>query len=125
MFQTQATNQELDGVWVPYAQGCELRIARAGNANFLNALDKAQRPHRKAMARGKLGTAKELSIQCDAMAKGILLEWRGPAMKKQPYTEETAQKALRHDSDLREFVVDTAADLDTYREEEVAEVSEK
>ena len=124
--QIEASKLDTDGTWANYS-GAQFLIARAGNIRFLNAIDKYERPHRKARARGTLGTDKEIEIQCRSMAEGILLGWKGIETVDGPleYTAENAYAVLRHNSELREFITEFATDQLNYRTEEIDTTAKK
>lgn len=125
MFKTEATNEETQGVWTEYTEDCELLIARAANDNFLKEVDRLEKPHIKKIRKGTLSSVLAIEIQAKAMAKTILLGWRGKGVEGLEYNQVNATKALKHDDDLREFVVDFAADSENFRTELIEEQAGK
>lgn len=124
---TKLRQQDVDGVWAVYQEGVRFLIARAGNPKYLRASDKAEAPYRKQLRTGKLSTEKHLEIQCRGMAEGMLLGWEGVGTKEGPleYTVENAYAVLRHNSDVRDFVIEFATEQENYRTEEIAATAKK
>jgi len=124
---TSMTPQEVEGIWVDYQEGVRFRIARAGNPNFLKASDRLEAPFRKEIARGKLGTEKQLEIQCKSMAEALLLDWEGIETEEGPleYSKTAAYKVLRYNVDIRDFVFEVAIEQENFRQEGIAETGKK
>ena len=127
MFDIDKTTTELEnnGVWVTFREG-KFLIAHTNNMVFQRTFTRLQAPHRKRLEKGTLDPKIQLDTMCKAMAKGILLDWKNVSSKgkKYPYSEEAAYALLLHNSELREFVQDTALDLENYRSEEIEELGE-
>ncbi len=125
--QIEVADADIDGVWAEYKPGVKFLIARAGNSKFLYAVDKYEKPHRKAKNRGTLATEVEIEIQCRAMAEGILLDWTGLKTSTGPleYTRDAAFKVLRHNVELREYISDFATEQNNYRAEDIDETAKK
>jgi len=124
---TAPTRQDTEGVWATYSEGVRFKIARAGNPNFLRISDRLEAPHRKAIQRGKLSTEKQLDIQCRAMAEGILLDWEGIATEEGDleYNVDNATAVLRHNMDVRDFVLEFATEQENFRATAVSETTKK
>ena len=72
------SNKEVKGVWHDdFGDGLEVKIARIGNPIYQKTFNDISKPHRKAIRRGTLKdeTAEKLLIK--AMAKAIVLDWKG------------------------------------------------
>lgn len=119
--------QDLEGIWVTYKAGVRFRVARAGNPNFLRASDRLEAPFRKQAARGKLSSEKQLEIQCQSMAEGILLDWEGLATEDGPlpYSAEMAAAVLRWETEIRDFVFEIATNQENFRRQEISETAKK
>ena len=113
-----------EGVWVPYAGGVEFLIARAGNKTYRKVAQNLYDKNRR-MLEGKNDAAAEklIEITVEAMARGILLNWRGNVQfdkEPLPYSLDNARKLLRMER-LRDFIDGVAKDETAYaavREEE-------
>ncbi len=118
---------DVEGVWVEYQEGVRFKVARAGNSAFLKASDKLEAPHRKQIARGTLSTEKQIEIQCQAMAEGLLKDWEGVEDKNGPlpFSVEVAANVLRYNPDVREFVTEAAIKQDNFRDEEIKQTAKK
>jgi len=75
---------ETEGVILEYGlnskkQPMRIRVARAGGANvaFSKALERATRPHRKALQSGTMDNKLADSIYKDVFAETVLLGWEG------------------------------------------------
>lgn len=78
MFETD-TVVERDGIWIDYAPGVEVRIARAGGSNkhFAKTMQRLAKPHRRAIQTESVDeeVLKELFIK--AYAAAIIVDWKG------------------------------------------------
>jgi hypothetical protein len=127
--QTEASKVETEGVWKQYEEnaGVKFKIARAGNTKYLKAVDFAEAPYKKKIRQDKLGTEKQIEIQCRAMAKGILTDWEGLESSGAPleYNEDNAYLVLRHNPDVREFIHLQATQQENFFKTEVDESAKK
>lgn len=73
---TQDT-RESEGEWMPYAAGVELLIAPMGNQRYDDEVQKRMRPLRKKRRGGKLKPDEMREINMKAVARYVLLDWRG------------------------------------------------
>jgi hypothetical protein len=78
MFETD-TAVEREGVWLEYAPGVEIRIARAGGSNqhFTKTLQRLSKPHRRAIQAKVIDDDILQEIGIKAYAEAIVLDWRG------------------------------------------------
>lgn len=126
-----AGKQDVEGVWATIKAGVRLKVARAGNTKYLDAVDKLEAPFRKQIRMGKLSTKKQIDIQCRAMAQGLLVDWEGLTTVQDgnevelPYTEENAFLVLRHNTEIRDFVFEFATEAENYRTAEKKATAKK
>lgn len=78
MFETDK-KVEREGIWVEYAPGVEILIARAGGANkkFFKKVQRLSRPYRRAIQTESLDEAILLELFIKAYAATIALNWKG------------------------------------------------
>lgn len=106
---------ESAGVWVEFAEGCDLRIARLNNPGWEAFIAKEAERRRRWRSRDETK-----SIEIKAYARHILKDWRGlidDDGTEIPYSVETAKQILTDYPDLREFVILVAQDNDRFRTE--------
>lgn len=122
MFDLKKSTTELEnsGVWFTFREG-KFLIAHTNNMVFQRLFTRLQAPYRKKIEKATLDPKIQLETMCKAMAKGVLLDWKnvGSEGKKVEYSEDAAYNVLMFNSELREFVQDTALDLENFREEEI------
>jgi hypothetical protein len=125
MFIIKSTrNSALDsGVWVTY-QGCRFRIAHTSHTRFQRKLASLQAPFRKQIEKGSMDPDDTRDIVCTALADAILKDWDGVKDESgeiTPFSFKMARTALLNDEAFREFVQETAANLESFREEEIVD----
>lgn len=118
---------ETDGIFVEYGSTAEgkpirLKIARAGGANkaFSKALEKATRPHRKAIQSGFLDNATADRIYRGVFVDTVLLGWEnveGPDGKPMTFNKENALQLFTDLPDLFADLREQASNVALYREE--------
>lgn len=118
------TQKEIEGVWIDdFGEGLKIKIARIGNPEYQKLFNRISKPHRKAIRRGTLKdeTAEKLLIQ--AMAKGIVLDWKGLSEDgvEIPYSYENALRLLTDYKDFREQVTEVATEIEAFRTEDEEE----
>ena len=113
-----------DGVWVKYTGDVEFLVARAGNKHYRKVAQNLYDKNRRMLdGKNDAATEKLIEITVEAMAKAILLNWRGDVQfqgEPLPYSLENARKILRMER-LRDFIDGVAKDESAYaavREEE-------
>lgn len=119
-------SKQQEGVWQEF-EGSEFLIAYANNPTFLREKKRLERPYKRQIEAGKLNEEDQRRITCEALAAGVLLDWRGvtDGKKEIAYTKELAAEALRLNPDLLGFVVEVAADIANYKREEVEDTAKK
>ena len=120
MFDVNSTdkNKTESGVWGDFGGG-KFLIAHTSNLSFQREFNRLQQPYRKQIDRNRLDPKVSTEIMCKAMAKGLLLDWKGVGESGKPidYSEEMAAQVLIANEDLREFVQDFALNLDNFKQE--------
>jgi len=100
LFNDFATNDQkvTGGVWCPYAGDVEFLIAKHLNKNFSKVVQPLyKRNQRLIESNTEAGDAKVREITIEAMAKTVLLGWKGPVVfqgQSLDYSVENAKKLL-------------------------------
>lgn len=85
LFKQFGTNKEAEqeGVWVEYGPNDDgtipaFKIARAGKSNkkWLKAVERATKPHRRAMELGTIDNVLAEKLMRDVFAESVLTDWR-------------------------------------------------
>lgn len=78
MFETD-TAVERDGIWIKYAPGVEVRIARAGGSNqhFAKTVQRLSKPHRRAIQTESVDEEVLMDIFVKAYAASVIVDWKG------------------------------------------------
>jgi hypothetical protein len=78
MFETD-TAVEREGVWLEYAPGVEIRIARAGGSNqfFAKTMERIAKPHRRAIQTGVIDKKILNDLFIKAYSQAIVVDWKG------------------------------------------------
>jgi hypothetical protein len=108
------------GVWSAVQGDSELKVARAGNAEYLRELEKLEKSFRKEHGE-KLEPQQRHSLNCQAIARGLLKDWRNVTEngKVIEYTPEVGAKYLKRNPKLLSFVLDRANDLERWEREDL------
>lgn len=126
IFANFATDETLEvvGVWHSVAKGAEIRVARADNPVYMNALsefmdaelEKVNLPENPSKEQKEKVEKSTRSVLVRAAARGLLLDWKGLSYKGKPidYSVENAEKLLSH-KDFLEYVLKVANDVRNYR----------
>lgn len=116
-----------DGSWLNIGDGAELLIARAGNKTYLRELNRLQRPYAKRIAAGTFDPVKQERLLYQAIAKGIVLDWKGIGENNAeiPYTETECVRMLSNNPVLLGVISDYADDEENYALEKEAETVKK
>lgn len=127
-FKTNAEKSD-EGVWCPVDASTDIKIARYGNRTFQRALKRVMKPHKVMIDRGTLDDDTADALLVEAMAEGILIDWRGMTQAGEPleYTKSAAIKVLldKNLRDFRELVVSLSQDMQLFRDEEIEEAEKK
>lgn len=117
-------NQFEDGVWMPF-DGSEFLIAHSSSVKFQRALARLQQPHRKRIEAGTMDPEESKRIVCQAMAEGVLLNWRNvisSAGEPVDYNKARGTEALLKDPSFRDFVSEVSMAATNYVQTEVEEL---
>lgn len=78
LFGTDAA-AETEGVWIDYADGVSMKIARMGGANYEYSryLSAQLKPYKFQLDKGNLSEEKSKEIMADVIAHCILKDWKG------------------------------------------------
>jgi hypothetical protein len=113
------------GVWAKWS-GAEFLVAHISNMKFQRALARLQQPHKKKLEAGTLDPKVNRDIVCEAMADGVLLDWKGVASKGSkepvPYSKESGLMFLKKNPDFRDFISEYAQNLSNYRDEQMEDL---
>lgn len=133
MFETDHS-VEREGVIIQYAEGVEIKIARAGGANrrFGKVMSRLARPHRRAIQTETIdeGILREMFIK--AYAQAVILDWTGitkdlvthddaDAATDLEFNQENVEAVLREQPDLFASLMKDADNLAIFRAEVLEE----
>lgn len=112
--------KEEEGVWVKMGEGAEVRVARLGNKQYLEAVRRLSSKHKVASRNNKLADEVTLDVTVNAFAEAILLEWKGIQEngKNLPYTRENAARLLKEYADFREDIAAIAMNMENFKREQ-------
>lgn len=114
------------GTWREYDDS-KFLIAHISNLKFQRALARLQQPHKRKLQEGTLDPKINQQIVCQAMAEGVLLNWRDMTTvdgSEVEYSQENAAKLLQRDPAFRDWVTDVSTNMANFRAEEVKELGE-
>lgn len=114
------------GTWREYDDS-KFLIAHISNLKFQRALARLQQPHKRKLQEGTLDPKINQQIVCQAMAEGVLLNWRDMTTvdgSEVAYSQENAAKLLQRDPAFRDWVTDVSTNMANFRAEEVKELGE-
>lgn len=131
------SNKEKSGIWVEFFEGSELKIASKDSPMYKAYLANLARKNKvKIGEKNVRPETMELMqlVTCDAMAKHLLLDWKGIALdvggedgaEEVPYSYDTGKMALLNSHELFDFVDEVADDSSRFaaaQEEEVKKPS--
>ena len=122
--------KEVEGQWFDLVmiEGCRVKVARAGNPNYIKLMRKLYKPFTKQLRRGKdIPQEVEEKIQLQLMSETILLDWKGMPGEKDkevPFTKEVS-KMLLGDPELKELkdeINSYSEEFEAYKTEEDEEL---
>ena len=113
-----------DGVWVDLGDGLEVCIARFGSARYKSAMARAFTPH---VGHEDLSDEDANKITAEAMADGMLLDWRGLSIGGQeiPYSRDAAFLLLSEYDEFRERVHRESRNRDRYAPEDLDAIAQR
>lgn len=121
--------KEESGVWVDFAEGIELKIARARNPKYQELLRNLVEPKKKDIRDDKLTIEQLADVVLEVRAHTVLLDWKniedndGVAI---PYSPAKAMEFFRDPElkDFHTFVIAISENADQYKKDLVKD-SEK
>ena len=122
------TTTEVEGVWMAYGGGMEIKLARMSNPKFEEYLRKLLRPFRSKVADNSIADDTIEEMTNKALARYVLLNWKGledDEGTEVPYSEKKALELLS-DKDFRDFNKDVqrmSMDRTAYRQEGIDDES--
>ena len=116
-----SVDKEENGVWVDFAEGIQLKIARARNPKYQEVLRNLIEPHKKDIRDDKLELEDIEVILLEIRAKTILLDWKNIEEdgKAVPYSVAKAMEYFK-DPELKDFyvfVVTISENADQYKKD--------
>jgi len=106
MFETD-TAVERDGIWIVYAPGVEVRIARAGGSNkhFAKTMQRLAKPHRRAIQTESVDDEILRDLFIKAYAQAIIVDWKGFTKDLITKDDDDAEQMLDFNKDNVEAVL--------------------
>lgn len=125
IFKQFATDEaaEDNGTWKEIGPESSIKVARAGNDEYNEAISKEATEHRLALEiGGKASKALNNAILARVMAKTILKDWKGLSYRGKPidYSLDNAAMLLGH-KEFRELVSGISNDFRNYMAKEEVE----
>jgi hypothetical protein len=112
-------NKEVEGVWVDFASGIRLKIARARNPKYTELLQSLVEPIKLEVRNGKIDAEKFAEILFEVRAKTILLDWKNIEENgvEVPYSSEKAMEYFKNPElkDFYNFVIIISENADQYK----------
>lgn len=117
-----------EGAKVDLGDGLIVTVARVGNSHYQETLKSLTKPYKNAIKNGTLSDSVFEKMMVQAMAEAILLDWEGMEGedgKLIPYSKDKAKEILGDPAykDFRELISDLANEAETFRQQEIEEIS--
>lgn len=114
MFETD-TVVERDGIWIDYAPGVEVRIARAGGSNkhFAKTMQRLAKPHRRAIQAEVVDDEVLKDIFIKAYTQAVIVDWKGFTKDLITRDDADADEVLAFNKDNVEAVLQAQPNLFT------------
>lgn len=98
-------SKETDGVWVDFAEGVRVKIARAGGTNhqYLKSVERETKPYRRAIQNGSISVDVADTIIKKVYAETIILGWENVTDENGKPLKFTKEACLKVLTDLPEF----------------------
>lgn len=111
---------EVEGVWHDIGEGASVKVARDVNPAYAQTLSQLSKPYALQMRQGTMDDKVANEILCRAMAKTILVDWKGMTEdgKTLPYSEEAAFRLLVELNDFRALISTLSTQASSYRKAE-------
>jgi hypothetical protein len=106
MFETD-TAVEREGIWLEYAPGVEIRIARAGGSNqhFAKTMERIAKPHRRAIQTGVIDKKVLDGLFIKAYAAAVVVDWKGITKDLITHDDADSETVLDFNKDNVEAVL--------------------
>lgn len=110
----------IEGTWVPISKDASLKVARINNEKYREFVKQKTKPYRSAIRAGSVDEDLMTEIVVQAMARHVLLDWKGLTEKGTDitYSVETAERLLRDKEPFRDLVASLANDQQLFQEAE-------
>lgn len=107
------------GVWSTVQGDSELKVARAGNAEYERQREKLEKEFRREHG-DKMSPEARHAMSCMAIARGLLKDWKNVTENGKPvdYTPEIGARYLKKNPKLLSYVLDRANDLERWERED-------
>lgn len=114
---------ERDGVWIEFDSETSFKIASAETTSYLELIEAKLKPFRSAKRSGTFDHETRRRLSIEAIAEGVLLDWKGVNMggKPLPFTRDNAILVLSRVKEVLDFVSNSASDLSNFRAKEIQE----
>lgn len=108
---------EKEGVWVPYGDDIEFKIARTGNPASKREYQKLIAPYGGSTKVSLIGEKIANKITLKVVAKTLLVDWRNVQENEKtiPYDIEKAFEYLEKYPDLLSFVMEISQEMAVYK----------
>lgn len=120
--------KEKRGVWVEYAEGFRIKLARWNNPQFRTCLDELTAGNLAFAQRSRRSRSYTTETIKKAMARHILLDWEGleeengtGELVAVPYSEEKAFELLSRSEIFCDDVIDISSRIDLFKTDAVKE----
>jgi hypothetical protein len=115
---------EISGIDKDFGDGCFIKIARIGNAEYKKYFQKITKPYQKAIRRGVLSDEIADKLLIDALANRIVLGWSGMTEDDKPiaYSVENCIRILTEYPDLKDQIQEIANEMESFKTEDDEEI---
>lgn len=124
VFGTNKTKEQ-DGTWIKGPEGMEYLIARMGNKNYRDLIDKLLAPHRVALRQGRMDDELLTKITREVISKTILLDWKNVEIEEGQgfvdYTPAIGAKEMEANPDFADFISMQSQTFANYAADQEAE----
>lgn len=117
---------EAEGVWFEVDDETSVLVARSNNRKYRDMIKQLTKPYKRQIRQGTLKDATLDNIIGRAMAKTLLLNWKGLKIggEEISYSVEKATELLTNEKlkDFREMIAEFANDAEAFRLERKEEI---
>lgn len=113
---------EKEGVWVPIDETSRIKVARDGNDNYFNALQRLVKEHgfsQFQITKGKIPNDVMADIVLRAMGETVLVDWEGMSDDDKPvkYSPTASYEMLKKYPDFADDVLSIAKNISLFQKE--------